>query len=109
MVCKPSDPCYRWGGKLASMSDVIAEAARARDEDVSKLTPQQIRARNFIQDHVPRAPPITGLPGQTWNLLRQTAILMTTIESSGYFDRSPEVQRYEESVLGNWSPGGMLL
>ncbi len=109
MPCKPTDPCYRFGGKLSMMSDDMAEAFVESRQDDSKLSPQQIRARNFIEREVPRAPPGFGLPGMIYNVARNTAIIMTTIESSGYFERSPEVQRYEESVLGSWSPGGMIL
>lgn len=109
MTCKPTDPCYRFGGKLASMSEELAKAAVEAREDSKGLSPEQIRARNFIEREVPRAPPGLGLVGLSYNLLRQSAIVMTTIRSSGYFERTPEVQRYEESVLGSWQPGGMIL
>jgi hypothetical protein len=109
MTCKPSDPCYRWGGKLEMMSEELADAAVQSREDKSKLSPQQLKARAFLRDKVPKAPPGSGQLGAAWNVLRTSAIIMTTIESSGYFERTPEVQAYEESVLGSWSPGGMLL
>jgi hypothetical protein len=108
MTCKPSDPCYRWAGKLEMMSEELANAAVEGREDTTKLSPQQLKARSVLEK-IPRAPPGLGLLGASYNVLRQSAIIMTTIESSGYFERTPEVQAYEESVLGSWSPGGMLL
>jgi hypothetical protein len=109
MTCRPVDPCYRWAGKISQMSDEMANEIVQAREDSSTLSPQQLRTRSWIEQNVPRAPPGSGLIGTGYNILRTTAIVMTTIESSGYFERTPEVQRYEESVLGSWSPGGMIL
>lgn len=108
MTCKPSDPCYRWGGKIAMMSDKMAEELVQGREDSPSISPQQLRARLFLK-RTPRAPPGSGLIGAAYNIARQTAIILTTVESSGYFERTEEVQAYEESVLGSWSPGGMIL
>jgi len=90
------------------MSEEMSKELVQSREDTSKLSPQQLRARSVLEK-IPRAPPGSGLPGAYYNVLRESAIIMTTIESSGYFERTPEVQAYEESVLGSWSPGGMLL
>jgi len=109
MTCKPTDPCYVWGGKIAMMSEEMSNELVQGREDRSKFSPQQLKARSFLRDKIPKAPPGSGQLGTAWNVLRTSAIVMTTIESSGYFDRTPEVQAYEESVLGSWSPGGMLL
>lgn len=109
MSCRPVDPCYRWGGMIAQMSETMADELVQSREDTSTLSPQQLRARSWIEQNIPRAPPGSGLIGTGYNILRATAITMTTIESSGYFERTPEVQRYEESVLGSWQPGGMRL
>ena len=109
MPCKPTDPCYRFGGKLSMMSNDMAEAFVESRQDDSKLSPQQLRVRKFIQREVPKAPPGFGFPGMIYNIARETALIMTTVESSGYFERTEEVRQYEESVLGSWSPGGMIL
>jgi len=96
-------------GRMRVMSDQMFDEFVGSRQDVNKLSPQQLASRTWIEENIPRAPPGSGLLGQVYNVIRQTAVIMTTVESSGYFERTEEVQRYEESALGSWSPGGMIL
>lgn len=111
MPCEPKDPCYRFEGRLASMSIDMANKFVESREDSSSLSPQQLKARAWLEENTPPRLPPGFLPqfNKVYQAIRFTAIVMTTIESSGYFERTPEVQRYEESVLGSWQPGGMKL